>query len=795
MEAPPTRQTSIEAPPAPKEAFRAVDDAVSHPLISVAADVPQPAPPLSAWSVPRLSRRHEWLIRSVAAASLAYAFYWLFWRWTSTLNWQVAAFALVLVLAETLRVIYTTLFSITVWKLTHHDPPPPPAGLKVDVFITCFDEPLQLLRRTAVGAKAISYPHATYILDDGKSEAVRAMAEEIGVGYIRREGNEHAKAGNLNNAIRVTGGEFILQLDADHVPLPNILDRLLGYFNDPKVGFVQSPQDFYNTDSFTHIVNDEGHRLWEENRIFFSLVQAGKDTWESSFFCGTCGVLRRSALDSIGGFSTNSVTEDMETSLVLHGAGWKSRYHGETLAYGLAPASASQYHVQRMRWGTGSTQILRKMNPLTYPGLNKKQRLQYFAATIDYASGLQKAVFYLAPIVFFFTGWLPIAVNEREFLIRLIPYMVLTLLAFELLARGTGWLVHSERYGMARFFTNILSLSGFFRTRPIKFAVTPKGVTDVPFSTYAPQLTLAVLSVVSVAWATVAAHFGWINYRGLASAAIWVNGIWLLWNMYFAVSVVRQSVRSKQQRHDFRFVESLPIQIDFAAGDEANVSPDRKPAMTEDLNPTGLSFRSVYRVAPGTRVRIPLRLASGSFTAEGEIVHVTRRKSRHGETFIHGVQFRDLPNATRNAIEVHCTHHSVPFWRTRYRQSVPVFAHAFERLADLRFGRRRSVKLPVIVRVCNADGTHCEPELGMLEEVSDAGARLILESPIAPGSKVTYDVPGTDVAGRGTVVFNRTFESPTDVRFAVGVKCDRDVKSTWPSSWRRLFAALETTHA
>src|SRR4051812_41895460 len=312
----------------------------------------------------------ETAIRIVAAVSLAYAVYWLAWRWTATLNWHAAIFAVTLVVAETYRVVNSALLTLTCWKLTDNEPGAPPASKSVDVYITCYDEPLQLLRRTAIGAKAIRYPHRTYVLDDGKRDEVRAMAAELGVGYVRREGNEHAKAGNLNNALKVTDGEFILQLDADHVPLPIIIDRLLGYFADDKVAFVQSPQDFYNTDSFTHVVHDQGHRLWEENRIFFSLIQPGKDTFNAAFFCGSCGMFRRAALEEIGGFSTGSVTEDMETSIVLHGRGWLSRYHRETLAYGLSPASAAQYHVQRLRWGTGAMQILRKKNPLRYSGLS-----------------------------------------------------------------------------------------------------------------------------------------------------------------------------------------------------------------------------------------------------------------------------------------------------------------------------------------------------------------------------------------------------------------------------------------
>ncbi|HJQ18789.1 MAG TPA: glycosyltransferase [Gemmatimonadaceae bacterium] len=735
----------------------------------------------------RISVAHERAVRVVAAISLAYALYWIWWRWTATLNWHAAVFALALVIAETYRVINATLLTLTCWKLTDNEPDVAPPNRKVDVYITCYDEPLQLLRRTAIGAKAIRYPHETYILDDGKREEVRAMADELGIGYVRREGNEHAKAGNLNNALTVTSGDFILQLDADHVPLPNIIERLLGYFNDEQVAFVQSPQDFYNTDSFTHVVNDEGHRMWEENRIFFSLIQPGKDTFNAAFFCGSCGMFRRRALEEIGGFSTQSVTEDMETSVVLHGRGWKSRYHRETLAYGLSPASAAQYHVQRLRWGTGAMQILRKMNPLRYPGLSLGQRIQYFTSCIDYLDGLQKLVFYLSPVVFFLTGWLPVNVNDTQFLMRLVPYMVLTLLAFELLSRGTGWLLHSERYGMTRFFTYILALAGFFTTKPVKFAVTPKSVTDVPFRTYAPQLALAVLSVASLAWAMVASHYGWIRYaHGVSSAAIWVNAAWLLWNLYFAVSVVRQSVKSRQQRHDYRFVESLPIQLRLLTDGVALA--DLRAAMTQDLNPTGFSFRSTFRVEPGTKVRVPLRLTSGEFEADAQVVRVVERRTRFGIVYMHGAQFVDLSIATRDAIELHCTHHAVPLWRKRYRESVPLFAHAFERLSDLRIGRRRQVQLPVAVRVCAPDLSECELDLGLLEEMSDGGARLILEQPVEPESKVSWEVPGTSLSGKGTVVFNRAFESMANVRFAVGVERDRVRSARWtwavPARWR-----------
>ena len=736
----------------------------------------------AARSVPASTEREEWAIRTIALVALAYGWYWLWWRWSATLNWQVAAFSIALVVAETYRMLNASMLTWTVWRLPRTEPPAPVDGLPVDVFITVFDEPLQLVRRTAIGAKAIRYPHQTWILDDGRRDEMRAMAAELGVGYLRRETNEHAKAGNLNHALTRTSGEFILQLDADHVPLPHMLDRLLGYFNDPRVAIVQSPHDFYNTDSVTHVVNDEGHRLWEENRIFFSLIQPGKDRFGAAFFCGSCGMVRRSALEEIGGFSTLSVTEDMETSIVLHGRGWRSRYHHETLAYGLAPASASQYHVQRLRWGTGAMQILRKMNPLTYPGLNWRQRLQYFASCCDYLDGLQKLVFFGAPVLFFLTGWLPVAADDGAFLYRLVPYMLLSFLSFELLSRGTGWILLSERYGMTRFFTYILALAGFFRRRPVKFVVTPKGVADVPVRAYAPQLVVAAISLIALLWAPVAAQMGWVKYAdGFLSAAVWVNGAWLLWNLYFAGSVVYESIKSRQQRLDFRFVERLPVHVELLGANAPAVV-----ATTKNLNALGVSFRAPTRVEIGTRVRIPLHLGSCTFTADGEVVRVGEARASFGSVFEHGVQFSSLADATRDALDLHCAHEAVPRWHARYRQSMPVLAHAVERLANLRALRRHSVHLPAVVRVCRSSEPPCELGLAMLEEMSAAGARLILDAPIEPGSRVTYDVPGTGIAGSGVVVFNRAFESPGDVRFAVGVRGDRQVarRRAWASSVR-----------
>ena len=739
-------------------------------------------------AIPKMAPSEEWITRIFAVIAWLYGLYWISWRWSSSLNHNALVFSIVLIVAETYGLINSFLLIATVWKLKYRDSPPAPKNLSVDVFITNFDEPLEVLRRTAIGARAIKYPHRTFMLDDGKRDEVKAMADTLGIGYIRRDGNQHAKAGNLNSALKVTSGEFILQLDADHVPLPNILDRLLGYFGDEKVAFVQSPQDFYNTDSFTHVVNEEGRSLWEENRIFFSLLQPGKDTWNAAFFCGSCGVLRRKAFEEIGGFSTKTVTEDMETSIVLHGLGWRSVYHGETLAYGLAPSSALAYHVQRLRWGQGSMQILRKLNPLFYPGLTVPQRLAYLTSTATYLDGIQKLIFYLAPVVFFLTGWLPVNVTNAQLITRLVPYVLLTIISFEMLSRGTGWILISERYNMAKFWTYIRACGGFFANKPLKFNVTPKGMGEVPFETYAPQLFLLILSVLSVIWATFASYYGWINYHapGWSSLAFWLNGFWIAWNIYFAGFVVLQSRASRQQRIDHRFIDAFPIVVD--ATDAEGREYKELLALTQDLNPSGLAFRASFALPKAAQIRVALPLAQGTYDVSGRVMHVEKTYTGNNPVYTHGVQFDDLPVDTRDAIELHCTHHSVPMWRMKYRQSLNLFNKAVELVANIRGEKRFFVQLPARVTIEGEDGEPPTEGLALLEDVSARGARLLMEVPVPPNRLVQFEVPGTTFSGVGRVVFNRTLESPMKVRFVVGLgRQARESRfKVWTREWRSI---------
>lgn len=236
-------------------------------------------------------------VRLLVVLTIILGVNYIAWRWLESLNWEAWWIAVPLVAAETYSLIDVALFGITVWKLKRRTPPVPHAGSTVDVFITTYNEPIDMVMKTARAAKDIRYPHSTWILDDGSRPELQEEAERLGIGYVTR-GPEwvnrprHAKAGNLNNALMVTSGEFLLILDADQVPDPQILDRTLGYFNNRRVSLVQTPQYFVN------VPDDDP--LGSQAPLFYGPIQQGKDGWNAAFFCGSNAILRREALMQLG---------------------------------------------------------------------------------------------------------------------------------------------------------------------------------------------------------------------------------------------------------------------------------------------------------------------------------------------------------------------------------------------------------------------------------------------------------------------------------------------------------------
>lgn len=653
-------------------------------------------------AVRRVLIKNPLLVRVSVVITILLGVNYITWRWIFSVNWSAWWIAIPLILAETYSLLDVFFFGLTVWRSQTMRilSPPPVTGLSVDVFITTYNEPIELVINTATAALAIAYPHSTWILDDGGRAEMAVEAEKLGVGYISRGDHwknlpRHAKAGNLNNALMVTTGEFILILDADQVPHPEILTNTLGYFTDPKIALIQTPQWFGNVSVYDP--------LGSQAPLFYGPIQQGKNGWNAAFFCGSNAVLRREALMQLGitryvkeieqtviaalkganrilskarvpdykdnsqvnaalqkisvalsqtrtaikkgepiasatytlqnrihavslelvaddlqllaadldairelGTGTDaewdshfdigptiqrlsshefspiaalqavsaliasintdrsgeaqpimplaiiSVTEDMATSMRLHALGWKSVYHHEILAVGLAPEDLGSMLTQRLRWAQGTMQVMLRENPLVQRGLSLAQRLLYFATMWSYLSGYAALAYIAAPIIYLCFGILPVRTSALSFFLHFLPFMISNQLLFFVVSKGTStW--RGQQYSLALFpiwikATTTACANVFFH-HPLGFAVTPKIRQDG-----GNQWVLIKYQIFTICVLLVAAVVGILRLvLGLSEPiGTLVNVAWVLWDiglMSILIPAVRFRGSTQEERN------------------------------------------------------------------------------------------------------------------------------------------------------------------------------------------------------------------------------------------------------
>ena len=377
----------------------------------------------------------------------------------------------------------------------------------------------------------------------------------------------HAKAGNINYAIfsGETTGEFIVTLDADHIPKPEFLYRVLPYFyqynlptgkyQENQIAFVQTPQAFYNL--------PPGDPFGHQAHLFYGPIQQGKDGMGAAFYTGTNAILRREALVSVGlqnfsdeyeldnnrldefelvgGVSSNSITEDMNTAMRLHAAGWQSVYHHEELSVGLAPDDLSSTMKQRLRWAQGTMQVLIKENPWTKPGLTFWQRLQYFQTMYSYFAGFFIVIFIACPLIYFFTGIIPLRAYSFDFAIHFLPAFILNRLTFLAATWGipAGELWRSEQYAIAMFPLMIKAVWSIFSGKDVKFQVTPKQrQAGRYFNLIKTQLFVFVLTILGIVYCIYRFVTGNLDNPG----TYLVNSAWAIYNLSLLWVIIKAAV-------------------------------------------------------------------------------------------------------------------------------------------------------------------------------------------------------------------------------------------------------------
>jgi cellulose synthase (UDP-forming) len=524
----------------------------------------------------------------LALTLFLYARY-LVWRGLYTLNtgdWASLLVSWTVYTAEAYAFVQILLFAYHAWSPLERQPVPLRRYPNVDIFVTVVDEPLAILRRTLIGCVNQDYPkdrYRVYVLDDGQRDEIQALAKSLNCGYIHRADRQHAKAGNLNHALQETSGEIIAIFDVDHVPTGSFLTDTVGFFQDEQVAFVQTPHHFYNPDVFQRNLQLEGS-LKNEQSLFYRVLQAGRDRHNSAFFAGSCGLFRRRVLMEIGGFRTETVTEDIHTSMVIHAKGYRSCYLNKVLAAGLMPESFESSMKQRVRWAMGHVQILFQTNPFTMRGLTLQQRIGYFASIFYFLHGVPRIICLVAPLFALLLGIIPVTADVPSLVNFFGSYYLATLVVLRTASRGTRNAFWSDIYetagSIAVSWATLKTAIRPWKKRP--FVITPKGVAQERrglsrFSCILPHLIIMGLLIVGLVTG-IRLWIAQIPLPGLEVSLFWGSV-----NLILVGVAILAAAELPEWRKTFRIRHSLPCQL--TRGEE------QLNGIVKDINETGALIR------------------------------------------------------------------------------------------------------------------------------------------------------------------------------------------------------------
>lgn len=527
--------------------------------------------------------------RAAVAAALVVTFFYILFLLNPAYRGDTWLWVLVLV-AEGLTVFHAL---GTWWTISAHDTRPDlpevyawrralargDAKPSVDVFITAYGEPVEIVMGTARASQQMAVEHLTWVLDDGRSDELRDACETAGVGYLRRGDNFHAKAGNVNAALGRTTGEFVLILDADHVPSPDFLLRALPHMQDASVAFVQTPQAFPQAKGLVATGSAEAQR------IFYELVCPGKNHFNAVFCVGTNVIFRRSALDDIGGVYTESNSEDIWTSLELHKKGWRSVFVPETLARGLAPDTLLSYFKQQFRWAYGGFEVFLRGGLARRGRLTMDQRLQYLLTGTNYALSLAVFIFMFLPSAYLLFGWSPIRATTGTWLVHYVPFYVLSVLVTWLQCGGFKPSAVVTSIAAAPVHARALLMA--LLRRKASWTVTNAKTSGLPgIELVLPHVALLLLNIVSIAVGLVAIR----NLPATVLSATWAAiYVLILGRVVFEAVVAphRESRRLSQRRSGARIALALPWPQRPADLDDNHLSHAEEGRATAAVNGLG----------------------------------------------------------------------------------------------------------------------------------------------------------------------------------------------------------------
>ncbi|MGA2752298.1 MAG: UDP-forming cellulose synthase catalytic subunit [Terracidiphilus sp.] len=519
-----------------------------------------------------------------------------------------AFFILCLLLAEAYAFVILFLgYFQTIWPLRRAPvslPENPDNWPEIDVLIPTYNEPLDVVRFTALGALNMDWPADklhVYILDDGRRKEFEQFAFEAGIGYRTRPDNKYAKAGNINTALQTMSSPLVAVFDSDHVPTRSFLQMTVGWFlRDPKLAVMQTPHHFYSPDPFERNLK-QFRIIPNEGELFYGVIQDGNDFWNSSFFCGSCAILRRTALDEIGGIARETVTEDAHTSLRMQMARWNSAYINIPQAAGLATERLAAHVGQRIRWARGMIQVLSIENPLFAPGLTFPQRLCYFNAVGHFLYAVPRLIFLTAPLIYLLLDRTNIPGYWAAILAYALPHLTLSNVTNSRIQGDHRHSFWNEIYETVLApYILLPTLMALISPRLGKFNVTSKGgvVTRTFFDSRIAQPFLVML-LFNIAGLLVAIprFFIWDTSR---RGTVFMNVMWCCFNIVILGVCTAVARELQQRRTTVRISIATPLSLKL---------PDGRSIACETVDISG--------GGAGIRVNEPLNLAPDA------LVHLT----------------------------------------------------------------------------------------------------------------------------------------------------------------------------
>jgi cellulose synthase (UDP-forming) len=399
---------------------------------------------------------------------------------------------------------------------------PAPDGLRVAIFTTSSPgEPLAMFEKTLAACARIEYPHTTYLLDDTRDPRFRELAERHGAVWLELLDLPGAKAGKINRALELTDEEFILVMDPDHVPFSNFLDRVLGPFDDPEIGFVQVCQAYYNQDrSFV------ARAAAEQTYQFYGPTQMGLFGHGGCVAIGANCTFRRSALQSIGGHGIG-LAEDLVTSIRLHAEGWQSVYVPEVVSRGLVPEDLGSFYKQQLKWARGVYEVAFSELPRLFARLTWRQRLSYAAIGTYYFFGVTTLIYLVIPYLYLWGGLQPAAMQFSEFVTKAAPVALL----------GSGIYLYAQRWLCHPFVERGLHWRGMI----LKMACWPvflAGTLLAVVRASIPYIPTAKEAAAGQFWKLASPHIGLV-------AAFVLTSAWVIVRRFTAIPEVELMLTSE----------------------------------------------------------------------------------------------------------------------------------------------------------------------------------------------------------------------------------------------------------